>query len=360
MFATLELLAKKRRELDAAEAAWLAEVRAFDRSGDWRVDGFLNAASALRSVCRMNHGVARGYVELARKLERLPEVADAFGRGEISARHASVIATAHTPDRAAEISQVEAELVAVAREQTPKVLFDVVRYVTDAIDGDSGTAADEAAHDRRYHHQSATLDGMVAYDGLCTREAGDRLVAAMDAELKRDHRAHDSRTPAQRRADAHDNLMRILLDSGALRSSRAVRPHLTANVELDELPGATPERAIDVRREARNNGYLSPATLERLACDCDISRVITSGRSEILDIGRATRTIPPALWKALVKRDQHCQAAGCDQPPERCEGHHIWHWHKGGPTNLANLKLYCWHHHREEHKHDAQPRARDG
>jgi len=360
VFATLELLAKKRQELDALEAEWLAEVREFDRSGDWRVDGFLNAASAIRTVCRMNHGVARGYVELARKLEQLPEVADAFGRGEISSRHAAVIATAHTPERAAQLGEVEAQLVDIAREQTPKVLFDVVRHLTDAIDGDGGAAADEAARDRRYHHQSRTLDGMVAYDGLCDREAGERLRTAMEAELERDHRPQDGRTPSQRRADAHDNLMRMLLDGGALGSSRAARPHLTTAVDLDELKGAGPDLAIQVRAEVRRNGRLSPATLERLACDCDISRVITAGKSEILDVGRATRTISPALWKALVIRDGHCQAPGCDQPPERCEAHHIWHWLRGGPTNLGNLKLYCWHHHVEQHRHDAQPRARDG
>src|SRR6185437_10287476 len=108
MYASLTLLAKQRRELDAAEAAWLREVAVFDRSEDWRVDGHWSAASALRHACRMNQGVARGYVELARKLEDLPEVADAFGRGEISMRHAAVVANAYTPERAGGISDVEA------------------------------------------------------------------------------------------------------------------------------------------------------------------------------------------------------------------------------------------------------------
>ncbi len=85
MFERLEELAEMRRELDAAEAAWLEVVAAYDRSGDWRADGYLNAASAIRNACRMSEGVARGYLELARKLEALPVLADTFGRGEISA-----------------------------------------------------------------------------------------------------------------------------------------------------------------------------------------------------------------------------------------------------------------------------------
>ena len=46
MFASLEAIAKLRKELDAAEAAWLREVAAYDRSYDWRAEGFMNPASA--------------------------------------------------------------------------------------------------------------------------------------------------------------------------------------------------------------------------------------------------------------------------------------------------------------------------
>src|SRR5438105_1899526 len=77
MFVSLAELAAERRALDAQEAAWLKKVAAYDRSGDWSVDGFLNAASALRATCRIDQGIARGHVELARKLEDLPVVAAA-------------------------------------------------------------------------------------------------------------------------------------------------------------------------------------------------------------------------------------------------------------------------------------------
>jgi hypothetical protein len=357
MFVSLAELAAERRALDAQEAAWLKKVAAYDRSGDWSADGFLNAASALRATCRIDPGVARGHVELARKLEDLPVVAAAFERGEISQRHAVVVANAHTPERAASLSEVETELVDVARQHTPQQLGGVVRYLTDAIDGDHGAATDEALFERRYHHQSRTLDGMVAYDGICDPEAGEILFAVMNAELERDHRDHDTRTPTQRRSDAHTNLMRRLLDHGAVGGSRNARPHVTVVVDLDELPSATPELVTQLRTEARRRGHLSAVALERLTCDCDISRVITAGRSEVLDVGRATRTVTPSLWKALVVRDGHCQALGCDQPSDRCEAHHVVHWSRGGPTDLENLQLLCWQHHRQRHNHDAQARA---
>jgi 5-methylcytosine-specific restriction endonuclease McrA len=97
--------------------------------------------------------------------------------------------------------------------------------------------------------------------------------------------------------------------------------------------------------------------LDLLLCDCDVSRVIMAGKSDVLDVGRATRTVTTAQWKALVVRDRHCQAPGCDRPPEACQAHHIVHWTRGGPTNLENLQLLCWHHHRRRHIHDAQARA---
>jgi len=198
---------------------------------------------------------------------------------------------------------------------------------------------------------------MVARNGLYDHEAGAIHLAAIKAEMERDYQENDTCSPAQRRADAHTNLMRRSLDRGDVGSSRAVRPHITFVVDLDELPSATNEVVAQVRSEARRNGHLSAVMLERLTCDCDFSRVITAGRSEILDVGRATRTISPAMWKALVVRDRHCQGPGCDRPPDSCEAHHVIHWARGGPTNLENLQLLCRHHHRHRHTHDAQARA---
>jgi hypothetical protein len=357
MFVSLSGIAEEHRDLEARTAAWLKKVAAYDRSGDWTADGYVTPASALRHTGHMDQGIARKHIELARKLEELPVVADAFGRGEISARHAVVVANAHTPERAEHIANVEPQLVAAAREHTPNELGGVVRYLIDAIDGDGGAASDETLFERRRHHLSATLDGMVTYDGICDPETGAIHRKAINAEMDRDRVDHDPRTPAQRRFDALTNLLRRSLDRGELGESRNVRPHITIVVDLDELPGSTPDLVTTVRTERRHNGHLSRATLERLTCDCTISRVITTGKSEVLDVGRATRNPSPALWKALIARDQHCQAPGCDRPPDSCQAHHIVHWTRGGPTNLQNLQLLCWNHHRHRHTNDAQARA---
>src|SRR5262249_7823915 len=154
------------------------------------------------------------------------------------------------------------------------------------------------------------------------------------------------------------NPLRQSLERAEVGSTRSARPHITAVVDLDVLEGASADLAASVRAERYGQGFLSSSTLDRLACDCDISHVITSGRSEILEVGRTPRTISPALWKALAVRDRHCTAPGCYQPPERCEAHHIVPWARGGLTELANLELLCWYHHRLRHTESAGERAR--
>jgi len=359
MFASLASLAERRSELDALEAEWLEAVAEYDRSDDWRVEHFASAASALGAACRMDPGVARTYVHLARRLEQLPEVAAAFRCGEISARHATVIGSAFTHTRAAEMSMVEDRLVDVARMETPKVLSGVVQRLADSIDGDGGAESEEARFARRRYHGSRSLDDMLNVNALYDPESADIHEKAIAAEMDRDHRANDERTMSQRRADAVTNVFRHSLDRGDVGMSRGAVPHVTYVVHVDG-GSTTNDALVDLMRTDREQaGHLSRTTLERIMCDCDITRVVMTGASEILDVGRATRTATAAQWKALVVRDRHCRAPGCRQPPERCQAHHRRHWGAPdyGPTDLENLELLCWFHHRERHKHDAPARA---
>ena len=236
MFVSLEEIAEEQRDLEARMAAWLKKVAAYDRSGDWAADGFLNTASALRAVCRIDQGVARGHVELARKLEDLPQVAAAFERGEISQRHAVVVANAYTPERAGAISDGETQLVDFALQHLPKQLSGVVRYLIDAIDGD-GAVSDDALFERRRHHMSTTLDGMVTYDGICDPETGAIRNAAINAEMDRDRVDHDPRTPAQRRFDALTNLLRRSLDRGELGGPATSAPTSPSSSISTSCPG---------------------------------------------------------------------------------------------------------------------------
>ena len=75
--------------------------------------------------------------------------------------------------------------------------------------------------------------------------------------------------------------------------------------------------------EARSDGsatltsgtVVSGEAARRLAEEANITRVITKGRSEPLDVGRTTRSVPPAIAKAVIARDRHCRFDGCTAPP---------------------------------------------
>jgi hypothetical protein len=92
------------------------------------------------------------------------------------------------------------------------------------------------------------------------------------------------------------------------------------------------EFVADIRAEYATGRQLSQATIERLLCECDANRVVMDGPSEILDLGRSTRTPSDKQFKALIVRDGHCQAKGCNVPWQFCQPHHINWWTNDGPT----------------------------
>jgi hypothetical protein len=72
----------------------------------------------------------------------------------------------------------------------------------------------------------------------------------------------------------------------------------------------------------------------------------------VVEVAARTRTIPPALRRALHHRDRGCRFPGCGA--RFGQGHHIRHWAQGGPTTLSNLALLCRHHHRAVHEEGYQ------
>ncbi|HUJ77239.1 MAG TPA: DUF222 domain-containing protein, partial [bacterium] len=92
---------------------------------------------------------------------------------------------------------------------------------------------------------------------------------------------------------------------------------------------------------------VSAEALRRVACDCGLVAVGHDG--EALDIGRRTRSIPPAIRRALMLRDRGCAFPGCTHT-RFLHAHHISHWLHGGATSLGNLTMMCGHHHHLVHE----------
>ncbi|MGH7414165.1 MAG: DUF222 domain-containing protein [Candidatus Rokuibacteriota bacterium] len=98
--------------------------------------------------------------------------------------------------------------------------------------------------------------------------------------------------------------------------------------------------------------HVPAETARRLACEA--SRVVMRHDEDgrLLEVGARTRTIPPALRRALQHRDHGCRFPGCGVRVG--QGHHLRHWAQGGPTTLSNLALLCRRHHRAVHEEGYQ------
>ena len=94
-----------------------------------------------------------------------------------------------------------------------------------------------------------------------------------------------------------------------------------------------------------------PADIARLiACDANIWRTILDPRTGLpLDIGRAQRSAPTWMRRALYTRDRTCRFPGCTTPAAWTDVHHLDHWIRGGHTTIERLLLLCRFHHRKIH-----------
>src|SRR5436305_2299033 len=85
----LQELFRHRHQVDAAIQR---RLHRFDKGQGYTVDGALTAKASLRWKCRLSAGEASEWVQLSRTLPGLELVSSALAEGDISFRHASLIA----------------------------------------------------------------------------------------------------------------------------------------------------------------------------------------------------------------------------------------------------------------------------
>jgi len=342
-------LIELERDANALDAERLRRLSEMDNRGDFGEDGYLSTAAWLRDQLGITHGQARQRVEMSRRLATMPRARAAFGDGELGFDKARLLGEAQAAHKG-QYSADEEMLVDVARSLPAHGLRKAIDYWTQAHDPETSEAAYEVRFQRRRLHVSKTLGGMVRLDGDLDPVGGEIVITALRSLTEPDARGgKDQLTPAQRTADALVDLCRDLLDSGTAPIVGGERPHITVTVDLGALEGRAGSTC-----ELDEAGVITPEAARRLACDAGISRVITKGPTQVLDVGRRTRTIPPAVRRALVTRDGGCAAPGCDRPHRWCDAHHIVHWVDGGHTSLDNLVLLCRRHHRMVHEGKAE------
>jgi hypothetical protein len=177
-------------------------------------------------------------------------------------------------------------------------------------------------------------------------EIGARVLKALDAAVN-DVSAETSEERLSlgvRRADALGQIAESFLQHGAEAMSGADRHQIVIHVDAETL-----RESCAGRCELEDGPSLSAQTARRFACDASIVMVLENEKGEPLNVGRKTRSIPPALRRALNARDRGCRFPGCSNT-RYVDGHHIHHWAKGGETKLSNLVQLCRFHHRQVHE----------
>lgn len=319
----------------AATCRFLLLVGEFDRREGWRSRECLSCAHWLSWKCGMSARTGRDHVRVARALEHLPVTTAAFGAGQLSYSKVRAITRVATP-------KTEADLVAVAKHGTAAHVDRIAAgycMVKRNVDPDRGRAQMK----RRGVWYDTADDGTSTITVRGGPDAVDLVRRAIDAaSAQLPDLVDEPAVPrAAKRLDALEHVARTFLEPD---EHVAPRTEIVVHADLATLA----EREAG-RSEIENGPSLSATTLERLACDSGV-RLALDRQGTTLDIGRRSRTIPPALRRAVVDRDQgRCRFPGCSHQG-RLQVHHRQHWARRGHTKKPNLFLVCLYHHKVLHE----------
>jgi hypothetical protein len=286
---------------DRLDARISSAVAAHDRAGLWELDGATSMTAWLRDRATLPRPRAAATVSRARKLAHLPVTAGAWQDGALSTGQVEAIAANLDADTLGLFANHEAALV-------PTLTALSVRDVATAMRAwsDCATAHRHPKPESPHHlHLSRTLAGRWRLDANLGAETGELLGTALRFAQRPDADNEPARTPASRRADALGDVCRFFLDHQRTRRGGRHRPHINLVVDIERFRALSGAGATTV-----DGASLDRTTVQRLLCDAALHRVLTRGRSAILDYGTATRTIPAPLYNALVVRDQRCRFPG--------------------------------------------------
>lgn len=360
------------RRLDHLSVGTLA---AAERRNVFISRGYKSSAAALADLLGWERFEARRHVMAAGNVvgkvaldgtalpPRLPATTEVFDAGRTSLRHVEVIAKVlgtHAAERLApEVwAAAEVKLAAHADEYTPTELQAWGTELIEKLDQDGPEPDDrpepEVNELRLVRHPdrpggkiTGRFDDAAMFDTIAT---------VIDAK-SRPASSDETREPAQRQAEALAEVCGFALEHGPsslVPETGGRRPQISVIVRLEDLEKRARSGMLDF------GGQTSPATLRMLACDAAIIPIVMNGKGQPLDVGRATRTIPDGLRRAVTARDRGCAHPGCDRPPSWCEIHHIIEWEQFGETELENLVMLCRQHHRLIHHPGWTVRIREG
>jgi hypothetical protein len=331
--------------IHAATYRLLVMIAEFDRREGWGGEGVRSMAHWLNWKCGIGLNAAREKVRVARALEELPKIAECFSRGELSYSKVRAITRVAT-------SENQDYLLMIARHGTAWHLEQLVRQYR-SVKRQEETSEAKRVHEERYLHYYHDEDGSLVIEARLPPDSGALVLKALEAAREQicvasnaeNVSAETSEPLAAQRADALAGMAETVLANGPTPCAGGERHQVVVHVSAETLceDGEAGRCAIE------DGPRVAAETARRLGCDASRVVVAIDDQGEPLSIGRRSRTVPPAIRRALRLRDHGCRFPGCTQH-RFVDAHHIQHWADGGETSLENLVLLCRHHHRLVHE----------
>jgi len=335
-------IAELSAHIEVATARLLTLIREFDALGGWAHAGAKSCAEWLSWRVGVDLRAAYERVRVARALPAMPLINAAFACAEISYSKVRALTRVATPE-------TEERLLAFARCGTASHVERLTRAWR-RVDRNAENREADQQHRARSLTVYQDVDGMFVIRGRLTPEVGavvrQALVAATDrlyAEGGMNPAGVYVPTTTQYQADALGIIAEAALHHELAPGTSAARYQVVVHVDAAVL--ADPDHPGQAVLE---EAHCSAEQCRRIACDT--GRVIMKHDADgnVIEVGARTRTIPPALRRALEHRDRGCRFPGCGS--RFTQGHHLKHWANGGPTTLSNLASLCRRHHRFVHE----------
>ncbi len=321
----------------AGAAARFAATNEYDRQG------YASPIDWIRFTCHQTSTVAADLIAVGTRMERVPESTQAVTNGEIGFAHLkAMVRTANAVGSRFD----EPLLLAKARESSPGKFYYLCNHYRHSAErkGYEGEQADMVENRKLWI--STGEDGAIWVNGVFDSIGGASIRTALEPLARRTDKL-DDRCREKRMADALVDLSLHALDSGLIPQSGSQRTHLQVTASLETLLGLPGAPGADMELSPMP---ASSKTVERLACDASVTRIVLDSKSVVIDVGRARRTISGPTRKALNVRDLGCTWPGCERPASWTSGHHLRHWIHGGTNEPGNLTLLCYRHHWNVHE----------
>ena len=329
-----------RHAIDLLEIRFAMDAGSFASTSEYDAQGSVTAIDWIRHNCRMSGHAAAERVCVGEQLQGLSQSVSATTEGALGYAHLALLArtAAWVGEHGGAFR--EEGLLERALESSVSRFRHLCHHARHAAA--PGEYAEEQALvvEERSLSLTPCEDGGYSIDGKLDAVGGATLRTALEP-LARPAGRDDDREKARRLADALVELAEHALDSGRIPSTASQRAHLQVTASFETLLGNLGAPAAELEFSLP----ISARTVQRLACDCNLTRVLLDADSAVIDVGRSQRVVGGSTRRALNVRDRHCAWPGCDRPANWTAAHHLKHWIHGGSTDLANLALLCHRHH---------------